>query len=127
MPNNMKKYLLLLALCTLYGCRSANQMNLKPTHHDSLYHANVVYDSIYLYKDRLVYQLRDTVYLKETEVEYRYRLLHDTVQLICRDSIPYPVTVIQTQEVKYIPWYLRVLSCMGSVWLVLLLAKGRKA
>lgn len=121
----MKKLLFILALCTLYGCGSANQVRLEPTRHDSLYHTNVVHDSIYLYKDRLVYRHLDTVYLKDTKVEYRYRLLRDTVRLVRRDSIPYPVTVVRTREVKSVPWYHRILSCIGVVCLVLLLLKWK--
>lgn len=73
---------------------------------DTLYLSNVQYDSIYIYKDRLTDRSKDTVYLKDVSVEYRYKLLRDTVRIIQRDSIPYEVTVIETKEIaRPLTWY----------------------
>ena len=39
-------------------------------------------------------------------VEYRYKLLRDTVRIVQRDSIPYEVTIVQTKEIKRpLTWY----------------------
>ena len=115
----MKPITFILALCTLVGCRSISQ----PTpvvHHesDSAYHERVRYDSIYIYRDRYVDSGRDTVYIKETSVEHRYRLLRDTVHIVRRDSVPYPVTVVETREVRYTPWYMKALAWVGALCVV---------
>ena len=39
-------------------------------------------------------------------MEYRYKLLRDTVRIVQRDSIPYEVTIVQTKEIKRpLTWY----------------------
>ena len=120
------KLFLILALCTLIGCKSTQPLT-QPMgmSQDSIHVHQVQFDSIYIYKDRLILRERDTVYLKDTEVEYRYRLLRDTVCMVQRDSIPYPVTMVQTQEVKYIPWYIQTLSWMGAIAAVRFLYKRK--
>ncbi len=119
--------LLILALCTLIGCRSIPQAEaITQRESDSTYREAVRYDSIYIYRDRYVDRGRDTVYVKETNVEYRYRLLHDTVRVIERDSVPYPVTVVETREVRYTPWYMKALACIGVLSLVVVAYRIRE-
>ena len=119
-----KNIILILALCTLMGCGSAHQTQLvHQVERDTLYHQNIRYDSIYIYHDRYLNRSKDTVYLRETEIEYRYQLLRDTIRIVLRDSIPYEVTVTEVKEVKYIPWWCKVLSWTGGICLVLLIRK----
>lgn len=119
-----KSIILILALCTLMGCGSAHQTQLvHQVERDTLYHQNIRYDSIYIYHDRYLNRSKDTVYLRETEIEYRYQLLRDTIRIVLRDSIPYEVTVTEVKEVKYIPWWCKVLSWTGGICLVLLIRK----
>lgn len=115
----MKPIAFILALCTLVGCRSIPPAAVM-THHesDSTYHERVRYDSIYIYRDRYVDSGSDTVYIKETSVEHRYRLLRDTVHIVRRDSVPYPVTVVETREVRYTPWYMKALAWVGALCVV---------
>ena len=88
----MKKTIILIfALCTLMGCGSARQTQLvRQAERDSSYHQNILYDSIYIYHDRNMDRSKDTVYLRETEIEYRYKLL--------RDTIPYEVTLPKSRR-----------------------------
>ncbi len=58
------------------------------------------YDSVHIYKDRWLDRSHDTVYTKELSTEYRYKLLRDTVRMVVRDSIPYPVVRTETREVE---------------------------
>lgn len=70
------------------------------------YQLHIQYDSIYIYKDKLTDRSTDTVYIKDVSVEYRYKLLRDTVQIVQRDSIPYEVTIVQTKEItRPLTWY----------------------
>lgn len=80
---------------------------------DTVYLSNSQYESVYIYKEMdkdyrrgipnpstLNPQLSpDTVYLKDVSIEYRYKMIHDTVKVVQRDSIPYEVTVVQTKEI----------------------------
>ena len=83
------------------------------------------YDSIYIHKDHvsehhsgtlppmdskgqyLDTQMRtDTLYVKDVSIEYRYKLLKDTIRVIERDSIPYQVTVTEVKEItRPLTWY----------------------
>ena len=48
----------------------------------------------------------DTVFIKDVSVEYRYKLLKDTIRVVERDSIPYPVTVAEIKEItRPLTWY----------------------
>ena len=119
-----KTIILILALCTLMGCGSAHQTQLvHQIERDSLYHQNIRYDSIYIYHNRYMDRSKDTIYLRETEIEYRYQLLRDTIRIVQRDSIPYEVMVTEIKEVKYIPWWSKALSCLGVISLIFLIGK----
>ena len=114
----MKKFLSAIALCTLLGCGSAKQ-TLQSVQQDSIYRQNIQYDSIFIYRDRLLDRTKDTVFLKETNIEYHYKYVHDTIRMVLRDSIPYPVTVIETRKERYTPWYTTALAWIGGILLVL--------
>ena len=48
----------------------------------------------------------DTVFIKDVSVEYRYKLLRDTIYKVERDSIPYQVTVTEIKEItRPLTWY----------------------
>lgn len=87
--------------------------------------SNVQYDSIYIYKDHasehhlgtlppmdskgqyLNSPIRtDTLYVKDVSIEYRYKMLRDTIYKTQVDSIPYKVTVTEVKEIKRpLTWY----------------------
>lgn len=101
-------FLLCLTVLTVYSC-AAPQHSTQLVHHiraDTVYMKDVQYDSIYIYKDRVTDRSSDTVYLKDVSIEYRYRLLHDTIRLVHRDSIPYEVTITETREItRPLTWF----------------------
>lgn len=73
---------------------------------DTIYISNVKHDSVYLNHERLIDRSKDTVYIKDVSVEYKYRLLRDTVKVVQRDSIPYEVVRIETKEItRPLTWY----------------------
>ena len=100
----MKRFLLillaLLSALVLTGCATRRQLQVVDRiTHDTLYHSNVHYDSVFVSHDRTTdYHLNplnplkpsetDTVFIKDRTVEYRYRLLRDTVYRVKIDSIP---------------------------------------
>ena len=120
----MKKIIYLTALCTLMGCGSAKHTQVvKQVSSDSTFIQQMHYDSIYIYHDRYLDRSKDTIYVKETEIEYRYKFLRDTVRIIRQDSIPYEVTITEVKEVKCIPWWCKVLSWIGGICLILGIGK----
>ena len=92
--------LALLSALVLTGCATRRQLQVVDRiTHDKLYQSNVHYDSIYVSQDKYIDRSRDTVYLRDVSVEYRYRHLRDTIYKVQHDSIPYQVTVTEVKEI----------------------------
>ena len=92
--------LALLSALVLTGCATRRQLQVVDrTSVDTVYLSNVQYDSIYISQDKYIDRSRDTVYLRDVSVEYRYRHLRDTIYKVQHDSIPYQVTVTEVKEI----------------------------
>ena len=125
----MKKIIIFLVLlvvaCTLIGCatsRQATQVAVASVH-DTVYFNKVLYDSIYIDSWHHTYQKADTVVVEKTNLEYRYKLLRDTVFRARIDSVPVVREVEVVREVRRVPWYARALSWLGALFLILLILK----
>ena len=76
----------------------------------------------------------DTLYVKDVSIEYRYKLLKDTIRVVERDSIPYQVTVTEIKEItRPLTWYDHLTRSVFwivigaiSIYLVRLIIKVRK-
>ena len=122
----MKNYLLfilsLVSFCTFIGCRSAKQAAqlVREVRTDTLYLSSQHYDSIYIFQERTSdYHMNplnplkpsetDTVFIKDVSVEYRYRLLRDTIYKTQIDSIP---VIREVEVVREVPrpktWFDRI-------------------
>lgn len=93
--------LLLLTLLTVYSCSTSRHVTqlVERTSVDTVYLSSQHFDSVYVFRDRFTDRSRDTVYLRDVSVEYRYHLLRDTVYKTQIDSIPYQVTVTEVKEI----------------------------
>lgn len=90
---------------TLIGCAAPKQVTqvVRDIQRDTVYLSNVQYDSIYVYLERFQDRTQDTTYLKDVSIEYRYKMLRDTIYKVQHDSIPYEVTKIVTKEIQRPP------------------------
>ena len=107
-PKPVLYAILFLALLTVYGCASTRQVTqlVHDIQRDTIYISNVKHDSVYLNHERLIDRSKDTVYIKDISVEYKYRLLRDTIKVVKNDSIPYEVVRIETKEItRPLTWY----------------------
>lgn len=92
--------LALLSALVLTGCATRRQLQVVDRiTHDTFYQSNVHYDSIYVSQDKYIDRSRDTLLIKDKTVEYRYRLLRDTVYKTRIDSIPFIHEVEVIREV----------------------------
>lgn len=108
----------IIALITACSASKHVTQTVERTSVDTVYLNSKQYDSIYVYQDRLVDRSKDTVYLKDISVEYRYKLLRDTVKITKRDSIPYEVTITETKEVtRPLTWFDRL--CRACFYFIL--------
>ena len=112
----------------LIGCSTQRHIVTQRVEHtsvDTIYLSNVQYDSIYIYQDHVsehhlgnlppvdskgqylnAPMRTDTLYIKDKSIEYRYKLLRDTIRVVQRDSIPYEVTITETKVIRRpLTWY----------------------
>ena len=123
------RHLLCLLFCTiLAGCGTPRKLPVvERIQRDTLYLHQVQYDSVYVYRDRYVDRSRDTVYVNDRSVAYRYRLQRDTLRIHRVDSIPVIREVEVVREVARTPWYAKLLAAIGLLGLFLFLFKIRKS
>lgn len=96
----------MLMCCSCSTPRELTQL-AEHLHRDTVYLHNVRYDSVYIWQDKYLDRSKDTIYLRDKQVEYRYKMLRDTVRVIEKDSIPYPVIVTKEKPVRPpMYWYL---------------------
>ena len=125
----MKKIIIFLILlvvaCTLIGCATSKQATqvVESSLRDTIYLNKVVYDSIYIDNWHHTYLKADTVVVEKTKLEYRYKLLRDTVFRARIDSVPVIREVEVVREVRRVPWYARALSMLGALFLILMIFK----
>ena len=117
--NRLSVFILLLLISS---CATHRQLQVvERVSKDTVYINKVQYDSIYVNHDRLLDRSRDTLLIKDKTVEYRYKLLRDTVFKTRVVSIPVVRKVEVIREVHHIPWWSRLLSWIGAIALILLL------
>lgn len=93
-----------LSCCSCSVTRTIPVETIKEvTKTDTLYLNTFRFDSTYVSHDLLTDRSRDTILIKETNTEIRYKILRDTIERvkieIQRDSIPYEVRIETIKEV----------------------------
>ena len=124
----MKKGLfcfLFVVACTLIGCATSRPTSqvVEASLRDTVYVNKVLYDSVYIDNWYYTYHKADTVVVEKSKLEYRYKVLRDTVFRARIDSVPVIREVEVVREVRHVPWYAKVLSVLGVLLLVLILFK----
>lgn len=114
-----------LLVCCSCGSTKVVTQTVEHVRKDTVYLINIQYDSIYVYqdhvsehhigkmepvtnleKDILIPIRTDTLYIKDKSIEYRYKMLRDTIYKTQVDSIPYQVTITETKEItRPLTWY----------------------
>ena len=108
----------LIALMTACGASKHVTQVVHDTRVDTVYLNSKQYDSIYSFQGRVsehrlgtmppitsegqyldMPMRTDTLYIKDRSIEYRYKLLRDTIKVVQHDSIPYEVTITEIKEV----------------------------
>ena len=123
------RHLLCLLFCTLLaGCGTQRKLPVvERIQRDTVYLHQVQYDSVFVSQERYVDRSRDTLYVQERSVEYRYRLQRDTLRIHQVDSVPVIREVEVVREVEHTPWYAKLLAAVGLVVVFLFIFKIRKS
>ena len=118
----MKKIILLtILLCT--SCGILRQKYATQIQHDTttIYQNNTTYlhDSIYVWRDRIIYERGDTIHDKTVEYRDRYRIkeVHDTLY---KDRIKYEYKEIPIEVEKELTRSQRLMLNLGKVFSLLL-------
>lgn len=114
----------ILALLLFTSCSTSRHIQtqlVEKVSKDTIYLSNVQYDSIYILQDKYTDRCKDTLLIKETNIEYRYKLLRDTIRISKCDSIPYEVRITEVKEVKYTPPWIQYLAWAGGLSIFLLI------
>jgi len=113
----------LIAFMLLFAaCGTTRQVAIVDrVHQDTIYLNKMQYDSIFINQYHSIDRGSDTIYVEDVKVEYRYRLLRDTIKEVRIDSIPVIKEVEVTKEVRYIPWWSKALNWIGAFSLLLLI------
>ena len=124
----MKKGLfcfLFVVACTLIGCATSRPTSqvVEASLRDTVYVNKVLYDSVYIDNWYYTYEKADTVVVEKTKLEYRYKVMRDTVFRARTDSVPVIREVEVVREVRYVPWYAKVLSVVGGLFLIIIVFK----
>ena len=111
----MRKLIFLLLLLTT-SCRTIYvDRPVETIVHDTLKIVQAKTDSVFVKDSIFVYKNGDTVYIYKYRDRYKDKILRDTVYKHSVDSTSYPVYIEKEVEVKYIPWYNKILGCLGII------------
>ena len=124
----MKKGLfcfLFVVACTLFGCATSRPTSqvVEASLRDTVYVNKVLYDSVYIDNWYYTYHKADTVVVEKSKLEYRYKVLRDTVFRARTDSVPVIREVEVVREVRHLPWHAKVLSVVGGLFLIIIVFK----
>lgn len=116
---------LLLVGWLICSCKSVEYVPVvqKETHTDSIYLTKVQKDSIWLHDSIRIEARNDTVRVDRWHTKYVERLLHDTLYLSKRDTIPVPYEVkvevpAKVSKMERAFMWLGILSLMALTLLV---------
>lgn len=110
----------------LAGCKTQQPQVVEKIVTNTEYIDRHHYDSIF--KDKVVYVDRgsDTIKMYERVVEYQYKFLTDSIEILRVDSIPYEVRVVEVvakmnnhqRTMYWIGWSAIALVVAGAIWKV---------
>ena len=92
--------LLICGVISLEGCRPSQELLIERyVERDTLYQDRILYDSVYIAHEAYTDRTKDTLLIKEKDIEVRYKLIHDSILKVRVDSIPYTVTITKREEI----------------------------
>lgn len=112
-------FILFLFLLLLSSCKTtSNTTAIVPVHsatHDTILLSKVKYDSIYIDRWQRIERKADTVFYDRVKIEFRYRLLRDTVYKTRTDTIPVVKQVPVIRKEHYTPPFTKFLGYLGII------------
>ncbi len=99
--------MIICVIISLEGCRTSQELLIEScVERDTLYQDRILYDSVYIAHEAYTDRTKDTLLIKEKDIEVRYKLIHDSIRVVCIDSIPYTVTITKREEIpRHRNWF----------------------
>ena len=107
----LKTLFLLLFLTTIISCTTTKIVEVPVETIRTEYIEQVKYDSIYSKDSIYIMQKGDTIYNNKVQYLYKYKYLRDTINIT--DTIPKIVTVKDTQYIKQLYTWQKLLIVIG--------------
>ena len=107
----LKTLFLLLFLTTIVSCTTTKIVEVPVETIKTEYIEQVKYDSIYSKDSIYIMQKGDTIYNNKVQYLYKYKYLRDTINIT--DTIPKIVTVKDTQYIKQLYTWQKLLIVIG--------------
>ena len=87
--------MMIFVVLTLTGCKAQQTQVVEKVVTNTEYVDRIKYDSIYIDNYIYIEKGADTITITKTNIEYRYKVLTDSVEVLKVDSIPYEVQVVE--------------------------------
>ena len=110
---------ILTALVTI-GCCGHKQIAdfAKEVRSDTFRNDRFKHDSVFVGHERMVERKHDTVFITDLTIEYRYKVVCDTVRIVKCDTIPFVQKVEVTKKEPYVPMLYKVSTVLLSIIII---------
>ena len=110
---------ILTALVTI-GCCGHKQIAefAKEVRSDTFRNDRFKHDSVFVGHERMVDSRHDTVFITDLTIEYRYKVVCDTVRIVKCDTIPFVQKVEVTKKEPYVPMLYKVSTVLLSIIII---------
>ena len=110
---------ILTALVTI-GCCGHKQIAdfAKEVRSDTFRNDRFKHDSVFVGHERMVDSRHDTVFITDLTIEYRYKVVCDTVRIVKCDTIPFVQKVEVTKKEPYVPMLYKLSTVVLSIIII---------
>ena len=110
---------ILTALVTI-GCCGHKQIAdfAKEVRSDTFRNDRFKHDSVFVGHERMVDSRHDTVFITDLTIEYRYKVVCDTVRIVKCDTIPFVQKFEVTKKEPYVPMLYKVSTVLLSIIII---------
>ena len=116
-------YLGILAALIMVGCCAEREIAdvIHEVRSDTFRNDSFKHDSVFVGHERMVDSRHDTVFITDLTIEYRYKVVCDTVRIVKCDTIPFVQKVEVTKKEPYVPLLYKILFVVLSIIVVSLI------
>ena len=113
-------YLGILTALIMIGCCTQKKVTevIREVRNDTFCNNNYKHDSVYVGHERMVDSRHDTVFITDLTIEYRYKVVCDTVRIVKCDTIPFVQKVEVTKKEPYVPMLYKLSTVVLSIIII---------